>query len=77
MKDQMMQLMRIFCIINGNQFAHEDDHNLTSFTETELDNLEAYDYDSDMDDEYYTSVDISNQDSLLQSLIFSICRSRA
>ena len=61
---------RIFCIINGNEFAHEDDHNLTSFTETELDNLEAYDYDSDMDDEYYTSADISNQDSLLQSLIF-------
>ena len=61
---------RIFCIINGNEFAHEDDHNLTTFAETELDNLEAYDYDSDMDDEYYTSFDTQNQDSMLQHLIF-------
>ena len=61
---------RIFCIINGNEFAREDDHNLTTFTETELDNLEAYDYDSDMDDEYYTNIDASNQDSMLQTLIF-------
>ena len=61
---------RIFCIINGSEFAHEDDCNLTTFIETELDNLEAYDFDSDMDEGYYTNIDTSNQDSLLQSLIF-------
>ena len=63
---------RIFCIINGNELAHEDDHNPTTFSETELDNLEAYDYDSDMDDEYYTNIDTSNQDSMLQSLTFHL-----
>ncbi len=61
---------RLFCIINGDEFAHEDDRNLTTFTETELDNLGADDYDSDLDDEYFTNIDTSNQDSMLQSLIF-------
>ena len=44
--------------------------NLTTFTETELDNLEAYDYDSDMDDAYFTNIDTSNEGIMLQSLLF-------
>ena len=56
------------CVVAGVEYEHEDDHNYTSFTNVELDDLEEFDFGFDAKDDSADAAAI--EDSLFQQLIF-------
>ena len=41
---------RVFAVIDGREYGHEDDHHFTEFTSAAIDDLESYDMDIHWED---------------------------
>ena len=66
-EDEPMSKRARICMIAGVEYEHEDDHNYTTFSGSELDAMEEFDFGLTTDD---VSSEVATDDALLKQLIF-------